>query len=141
MRNDLGCTRAYGNVPSRPSLPPPRTSLGRSSVSSTLRAPQSETERCLPNLHGHAPPSLAAWVGFGHGKTTRIWGTEALPPVIPHEGPKLGAPSQRWGKGCSYQTRTHTSTSSETKGKSKVQLLPLRLHRLNHYPLGVWGST
>ena len=86
------------------------------------------------------PPKLSlGWI-WALGKTAHFSGTQALPPVIPHEGTKLGAPSQRWGMGWSYQTHTHTRTGSETKGKNKAQLDPLRLHRLNHYPIGVWGQ-
>ena len=140
MRNDLGCTPAYGNVPSRPFFSPPRTSLGRSSESSTLRAPQSEKGKVPPEPPWARPPKLSlGWI-WALDRTAHFSGTQALPPVIPHEGSKLGAPSQRWGMGWSYQTHTHTRTGSETKGKSNAQLNPLRLHRLNHYPLVVWGQ-
>ena len=130
MRNHLGCTPAYGNVPSRPSLPPPRTSLRRSSESSTLRAPQSEKGKVPPEPPWARPPkqSSLGWI-WALGKTAHFSGTQALPPVIPHKGTKPGAPSQRWGMGWwSHQTHKHTRTGSATKGKSKAQLFPWRLH-------------
>ena len=65
------------------------------------------------------PPKQGSlgWI-WALGKTAHFSGTQALPPVIPHEGTKLG-PSQRWGMGWPYQTHTHTRTGSETKGKRK----------------------
>ena len=86
------------------------------------------------------PPQAEPGLDLGTWQDSPLLGNTALPPVIPHDGTKLGAPSQRWGMGWSYQTHRHTRTGSETKGKSKAQLIPLRLHRLNHYPLGVWGQ-
>ena len=87
-------------------------------------------------------PPLQAELGLDLGtwQDSPLLANKSSSPCDPYEGTKLGAPSQRWGMGWSYQTHTHTRAGSETKGKSKTQLIPLRLHRLNHYPLGVWGQ-
>ena len=122
---------------SHPTLSPPlpRTSLRRSSASSTLRAPQSEKGKAPPEPPWARPPRTGSlgWI-WALGTTAHFSGTRALPPAIPHKGTKLGM-------GWSYQTHTHTRTGSETKGKNKAQLVPLKLHRLNHHPFGVWGSA
>ena len=73
------------------------------------------------------PPQAELGLDLGT-KTAHFSETQALFPVIPHKGTKLGPASQRWGMGWSYQAHTHTRTGSETKGKSKAQLI------LNHCP-------
>ena len=89
-------------------------------------------EKRHPNLHGPAPPSRAAWVGFGHlGKTAHFTGTETLPLAIPHKGTKLGALARRQGLG-SPAARLRDKASSAN---------PLLLHKLQKYPLGTRGNS
>ena len=130
-----GALRPTETFPPDLLFPPPRTSLGRSSKSSTLRAPQSEKGKVPPEPPWVRPPKLSlGWI-WALGKTAHFSRTQALPHVISHKSTKLGAPSQRWGMGWSYRTHTHTRTGSETN-----QLISLRLQRLNHCPFGVWGQ-
>ena len=89
------------------------------------------------------PPKLRGlgWI-WALGKTAHFAGTEALPPVIPHMGTKLGALARRKGLGCGVaEPNTHTRTGSRTKAKKHAQLIPFWLRRLIQYSPGVWGSA
>ena len=72
MRNDLGCTPAYGNVPSdsRPSLPPSVYVIGEIQ----------EQGKVPPESPWARPPKLSlGWI-WALGKTAHFSGTQALPP-------------------------------------------------------------
>ena len=125
VRNDLGALRPTETFPPDLLFPPPRTSLGRSSESSTLRAPQSEKGKVPPEPPWARPPKLSlGWI-WALGKTAHFSGTQALPPVIPHKGTKLGAPCLRdgaWG-GRTKHTRTH-APAARLREKAKLSLFP-----------------
>ena len=122
-----GALRPNGNIPSRPSV--------FVIESSTLRAPQSKQAKVPPEPPWARPPKLGGlgWI-WALGKTAHFAGTEALPPVIPHTGTKLGALAQRKGLGCRVaEPNTHTRTGSKTKGKKHAQLIPCWLRKLNQW--------
>ena len=114
--------RPNGNVPSRHVFPPPSSSSGRSGKSSTLRAPQSKQGK-VPAEPPWARVRGLGWI-WALGKAAHFAGTEALPPVIPHTGTKLGALARRKGLGCRV-------------AEPNTQLIPCWLCKLKQYSPGV----
>ena len=115
-----GALRPNRNVPSRHLFPPPFV-IGKIRQQFDAPSPSIQAGKSAPELPWACPPKLRGlgWI-WALGKTAHFAGTEALPPVIPHTGTKLGALARRKGLGCGVaEPNTQTRTGSRTKGKTR----------------------
>ena len=120
MSETWGALRSTETFPSDLLFPPPRTSLGRSSESSTL-ASQSEKGKVPPEPPWVRPPKLKLGLDLGTWQDSPLLGNTSSSPCDLSRGYEAGGTVSEMGHGWSYQTHPHTQTrtDSETKGKNR----------------------